>query len=120
MEEVLIVAVAHDRNQIVRHQISQEVATAASKELLYLGCSFRTPMTMMIQKIPYVSVMAVLQKLEREDIEAEEKEKEEGKVQRLENFLAHLHGVLVTSNPIATANAMELAKEIEAFRKENP
>lgn len=118
MEEVLIVAVLHDRNHIVRHQISEQVATAASKELLYLGCSFRTPMTMMIQKIPYVSVMAVLQKLEREDMEAEEKE--EGKVQRLENFLAHLHGVLVTSNPIATANAMELAKEIEAFRKENP
>jgi hypothetical protein len=118
MEEVLIVAVAHDRNQTVRHQISQQVATAISKELLYLDCSFRTPMTMMIQKIPYVSVMAVLQKLEREDMQAEENE--EGKVQRLEAFLGHLHGVLVTSNPTATVNAMELAKEIEAFRKENP
>jgi hypothetical protein len=41
-------------------------------------------------------------------------------VQRLEAFLGHLHGVLVTSNPTATVNAMELAKEIEAFRKENP
>jgi hypothetical protein len=113
MEDVLIVAVLLDRGHTVRHQISQQVSTAISKELLYLECSFRTPMTMMIQNTPYVSVMAVLQKLERDDMESE------NKMQRLEAFLGHLHGVLVTSNPTATVNAMNLAKEIEAFRKEN-
>lgn len=113
-------AVALDRRHIVRHEISQHVATAISKELLYLDCSFRTPMTMMMEKIPYISVMAVLQKLERDDMEAEGKAVEESKLRRLEAFLGHLHGVLVTSNPTATVNAMNLAKEIEAFRKENP